>query len=334
MGEEDRVKQVIFFQDLHLISEALKKCSISSFAGKQVPVKVHMGEIKNKYFLKPAVIKPIIDVLLTNNIEPFLFDSTVAYTALRNTKKGYLQVAKIHGFTQKKIGCPIVIDDVGVPVEINQHSYEVVDHLYQASHIIAISHVKGHIASGMGGAIKNFGMGGVTKKTKQWIHHGSRPEYTKEACTSCGACEQVCPFHAISITTKEWKHSLRKCFGCGVCVENCPENALGFSIQNFQRGLAEAAMACIQDKQVLYINVVKDIANSCDCDSFAGSILCPDIGYLVSDDPVAIDNASLDLIHEVKKDVFQREHHIDPYKQIHFGEEIGLGDSSYELITL
>ncbi|MCK4415567.1 MAG: hypothetical protein KAU84_00290, partial [Thermoplasmatales archaeon] len=95
-----------------------------------------------------------------------------------------------------------------------------------------------------------------------------------------------------------------------------------------------AAKACVQDKNVIYLNELKRISRSCDCDPFADPIICPDIGYLVSDDPVAIDKASLDLIHDVKENVFERVNKISPLKQIKYGEEIGLGSSSYTLIKL
>ncbi|MCK5031113.1 MAG: hypothetical protein KAR64_06570, partial [Thermoplasmatales archaeon] len=61
---------------------------------------------------------------------------------------------------------------------------------------------------------------------------------------------------------------------------------------------------------------------------------CPDIGYLVSDDPVSIDKASLDLVNNVKKNVFEKENNIRPLKQIKYGEEIGLGSSKYQLIEI
>ena len=85
---------------------------------------------------------------------------------------------------------------------------------------------------------------------------------------------------------------------------------------------------------LLSFTQVKNIAKSCDCDPFAGPIICPDIGYLVSDDPVAIDKASLDLINNVKPDVFIKENRIDPLQQIKFGEDIGLGSTNYQLIEL
>lgn len=87
-------------------------------------------------------------------------------------------------------------------------------------------------------------------------------------------------------------------------------------------------------KNVLYLNEVKRIAKSCDCDPFADPIICPDIGYLVSDDPVAIDKASLDLINGVKENVFEKVNKVSPLKQIKYGGEIGLGSFSCQLIEL
>ncbi len=85
---------------------------------------------------------------------------------------------------------------------------------------------------------------------------------------------------------------------------------------------------------MLYLNELKRIAKGCDCDPNAGPIICPDIGYLLSDDPVAIDKASLDLIDKVEENVFKKVNKIDPLKQIRYGEQIGLGSSSYQLIEL
>ncbi len=85
---------------------------------------------------------------------------------------------------------------------------------------------------------------------------------------------------------------------------------------------------------MLYLNELKRIAKGCDCDPNAGPIICPDIGYLVGDDPVAIDKASLDLINKVKENVFEKVNKVNPLKQIKYGEQIGLGSASYQLIEL
>ena len=328
------MKKVVFFTDLKKLHEALVSFNIQSFADKKVPVKLHMGEDKNKYFPRPDFVKHVVDELKKVPADPYLFDTTVAYTGLRHSKNGYLKLAKIHGFTKKKVGCNVVIDDSGIPITIENREYDVAKHLVESTHIFALSHVKGHVATGMGGAIKNFGMGGVTKETKRKMHHGSRPLYQKNACTYCGVCAEVCPFNAIEVKEGEWKQNMGSCFGCGVCVDACNSNALKYKDADFQYVLACAAKACVHNKNVIYLNEVKRIARSCDCDPFAGPVICPDIGYLVSDDPVAIDKASLDLINDVKKDVFEKENKISPLKQIKYGEKIRLGSSSYKLIEI
>lgn len=334
MGEKDRVKKVIFFTDLNKLHEALDNFSIKTFAEKKVPVKLHMGEEKNKFFPKPDFVKVVVDELIKVKAEPFLHDTTVAYPGLRHIVSGYQKVAKMHGFTKEKVGCNVIIDDKGVQVMVEGKDYEVAWHLMNSTHIFAISHVKGHVATGMGGAIKNFGMGGVTRETKSKMHLGSKPVYQKDACTYCGVCAEVCPFGALDVKDNSWQQNNGKCFGCGVCVENCKQNALEYEDADLQYALACSAKACVQDKNVIYLNELKRISDSCDCDSFAKNIICPDIGYLVSDDPVSVDKASIDLINDVKKDVFEKTTSINPIKQVEYGEEIGLGSSSYQLIEL
>jgi uncharacterized Fe-S center protein len=334
MGENHWMKKVVFFTDINKLHEALNHFDIQKFAEKKVPVKLHMGEIKNKHFSKPDFVKHVIDELKKRKSDPFLFDTTVAYPGLRHYVSGYHQVARIHGFTTKKIGCDVVIDDSGVIKTIENKEYEVAWHLINATHIFAITHVKGHVASGMGGAIKNFGMGGVTKETKRKMHRGSRPMYNKDACTYCGVCAEVCPFDAIKIKNETFTLNNRECFGCGVCIENCDCGALKNKDADFQYALACAAKACVEDKNVIYLNEVKRIAKSCDCDPFADPIICPDIGYLLSHDIVAVDKASLDLINGVKHNIFEKELKVNPLKQITFGVDIGLGSSSYSLLDL
>ena len=326
------MKKVVFFTDENKIGEALEHFNIEGFKGKEMPFKLHMGETGNKYYPKAKLVKPFIEELKKREMKPFFYDTTVAYPGLRHSKTGYEKVAQLHGF--KKLGFPIVIDDTGINVKIEGREYEVGTHLYKSSHAFAFSHVKGHIATGMGGAIKNFGMGGVTKETKRAMHHASRPVYQKDKCTFCGVCAEVCPFDAIKVENNKWKFSKRKCFGCGVCVENCKDNSLINEDKNLHYLLACAAKASVDGKNVIYLNDVRRIARSCDCDPFAGPIICPDIGFLLSDDIVAVDKASLDMVNDVKKDVFLKENKADPLKQIKYGEEIGLGSTSYQLIEI
>jgi uncharacterized protein len=328
------MKKVVFFTDENKIGEAFDNFNMKGFENKKVPFKVHMGEKGNIYFPRVETVKKVVKNLKERKIKPFLFDTTVAYQAMRHTKEGYHKLAEMHGFTKENIGCNIVIDEKGIPVKIEDRNFEVAEHLYKSQYIFAFSHVKGHIATGFGGAIKNFGMGGVTKETKRRMHHASRPIFQKDKCNYCGVCAKVCPFNAITVKENIWTQDINKCFGCGVCVENCKAQAITYKDADLQFVLACAVKACLQDKNVVYFNDVNRIAKGCDCDPDAGPVICPDIGYLVSDDIVAVDKASLDLINEVKPGVFEKFNHVNPEKQILYAERLGLGSSKYNLIKI
>ncbi len=323
--------EVYFFTELEKLISALDLLGIEDFRGARVPIKLHMGEPGNKYYISPSIVKLTVGRLKNIGADPFLFDTTVAYPGPRSTQKGYRQVAYKHGFRKEKIGCEVAIGEEGVKVVEGGYSFEVAKEIYESTHLVIMSHVKGHIQAGFGGAIKNLGMGGVTKGTKRMIHHMSIPRFSAEKCNLCGSCAEVCPYHAITVDL-EWRYDSILCEGCGKCVSVCQSGALSYEFMDLQKGLALAAKACIQGKRVLYINTLVNITRSCDCDSHPGPIICPDIGYLASNE-LAIDRASLELIDEVKPKVFEEMNGIDPSKQVRYAQEIGL-IVSYELKRL
>lgn len=96
------MNKVVFFKDSNKLHDAISYFNMEGFAGKKTPVKLHMGEEKNPYYLPPDFVKLVIDELKQFRIEPYLFDTTVAYPGLRSTKTGYLKLAKMHGFSKKK----------------------------------------------------------------------------------------------------------------------------------------------------------------------------------------------------------------------------------------
>ena len=324
--------EVYFFTEKEKLPSALDLLGIEDFRGARVPIKLHMGELGNKYYISPSFVKLTIGRLKDIGAEPFLFDTTVSYTSPRATIFGYKRVAHRHGFSEDKMGCEVVIGDKGVQVVEGGHSFEVAKEVYENTHLVVISHVKGHMQTGFGGAIKNLGMGGVTKSTKRMLHRMSMPRHLAEKCGLCGSCAEICPCNAITVDS-DWKYDRGACLGCGECVFTCPNEALSYEVMHLQKGLALAAKACIRGKRVLYISALENIARGCDCESHPGPIICPDIGYLASNEPAAIDRASLELINEVEPGVFEKANRIDPSKQVRYAQEIGL-PASYELRRL
>jgi uncharacterized protein len=106
---------------------------------------------------------------------------------------------------------------------------------------------------------------------------------------------------------------------------------LGRSPVSFNKVLAMGAKACLAGKQLLCFHVLLDVTKSCDCARNALPIICPDLGYLLSRSPVAIEAASIDMITAAGgPSVFRR----DPWEQVAFAEKIGLGSRTYELVRV
>ena len=139
------------------------------------------------------------------------------YKSPRSTREEYRRVAYRHGFGEDEMGCELVIGEEGVEVDEGGYKFEVAEEIYESTHLIVMSHVKGHLSAGFGGAIKNLGMGGVTKKTKGMIHHWARPKHSEEECTLCGTCAEECPFRAIAVDV-DWKLDDAACGECGRCI--------------------------------------------------------------------------------------------------------------------
>lgn len=154
--------------------------------GGSVAVKVHMGELGNTTYIRPAFVRMVVDLVKRVGGKPFVTDTTTLYQGARDTQSRYLWTAAFNGFVEESIGAPIVIadgegrDGISVPVQgavqgCELEVVEVATRVHQADFLLVLSHVKGHMMTGFGGAIKNLAMGCVTKETKREQHRVNSP---------------------------------------------------------------------------------------------------------------------------------------------------------------
>jgi hypothetical protein len=204
--------------------------------------------------------------------------------------------------------------------------YQVCRELSDADTVLVISHVKGHVCCGFGGAIKNLGMGALTKKSKAAIHAGAKP-HEKGKCISCGRCVEACPVNGIVM--KDGKPKIVSCFGCSNCSYVCPTGYMKENIAGFDDLLADgAAAAATKFKKAYYISYMINIAQQCDCIPMTKPIIAQDAGYLASSDGVAIDKAALDIITKMHgSNPFLDEYKKKGILQIKFAENYGTGKS-------
>jgi len=318
-----------------------------------VAVKVHFGERGNTAFVKPERIKPLIKKIKAYKGRPFLTDANTIYKGSRSDALSHLQTAFDHGFTLGKVQAPVIIADGleghnYVKVSVNlKHFKEVYlgAVVLEADALLVISHFKGHELTGFGGAIKNVGMGFGARAGKQQMHAEVRPQVKEEICTGCGNCLKHCPTEAISFTKNQKALiDLAKCIGCAECIASCRYGALSVSwagsSDSLQEKMVEYMFGVLKNfkKKVGFVNFITDVSPNCDCYDFNDPPIVPDVGVLASQDPVAIDQASVDLVNQAEGKVKASDKFkalwpgINWETQLIYAEKLGLGSRNYELV--
>lgn len=244
--------------------------------GSLVAVKLHMGELINYRFIRPAFVREIVAAIKEAGGKPFLTDTTTLYRRGRHNAVDHLETARKNGFNFATIGAPVIIADgltgeYGVMVETGgEHlkEIEIGQAIYEADYLVTLTHCTGHITVGYGGAIKNLGMGCTTKNGKRAVHQFSIPEVERAQCEQGGGCIDSCPYSAIQMNEfpeidREW------CVGCSRCIKACPTGALHHPagwFEDYLTALVEAAHAVIKHfgENCCFINFLTDITAMCE----------------------------------------------------------------------
>lgn len=330
--------------------------------GDLTAIKLHFGERGNDSHISPVLVRPVVDGIKARGAKPFLTDTNTLYSGSRHDAVDHLVTALEHGFDYTVTGAPLVISD-GLKgdnfkeVQIGKKHFSSVKlarDIVAADSMVVMTHFKGHDMAGFGGAIKNIGMGGAAVVGKK-EQHACRMAVKRDSCIGCGSCQKVCPEGAISREKGKASVAAELCIGCGECMTVCPENAIDFdwasAILPFVERMTEYAYGVAKSHKgrIGYMNFLTNITPDCDCCPWSDAPIVPDIGFLASTDPVAIDQASFDLVNaqlgtsgsmlgknlEAGGDKFRGlRPNTEPTYQLSYGEEIGLGSRSYKMITL
>ena len=246
-------------------------------------------------------LQPALIAPLVRQIEGTIVECNTAYGGGRADTENHLKAAADHGFTAI---APVDIMDAdgetALPVTGGRHLTEdyVGSHYPDYDFTVVLSHFKGHAMGGFGGAVKNISIGIASSAGKAWIHTAGKTKNVAEL----------------------W--------------DNLPAQ------DDFLESMAEAAKAVADHcgDRILYISVANNLSVDCDCDAHPAAPQMGDIGILASLDPVALDQACVDLVYASedpgKVHLIERMESRHSIHTLEHGEAIGLGCRHYELIEL
>ena len=265
----------------------------------KVGVKVSTGEAGSKGYLKADLIGPLV-----KKVDGTIIECNTAYPGARNNKDDHIRVAKDHGFTSyASVDIMDADGEIKIPVNNGVHlKYDLIGKNFDNyDAIINLAHGKGHAMGGFGANLKNQSIGIASRNGKAYIH-------------SCG--QTIDP---------------DKCW------------SVSYEQKDFIESMAEAAKAVSDylkenNKPIIYITVMNFLSVDCDCDANQSDPVMNDMGILASLDPVANDQAFIDMIwksndpgaKKLKERIDSREgRHITEY-----AKGLGLGTTDYELIEI
>ena len=295
-------------------------------SGDKVAVKVHVGEALNTHYLRHDYVREVVNAIKAKGGIPTLIETHGqgnTYETLeicedysicvghRRSTIDHDKIAHLHGYTESIIGAPlrfidgengtkgklITIDGI----QFKDNPISVAEGLFDYDKMVVISHFKGHPQAGFGGALKQIGIGCVTKRNKFLAHMEESYIVNIKKCdiTKCNKeCIDACPVKAIKMEGEKASIDGSKCFGCYLCVKKCPiKRAIKAPKMNEVKDFVErfienvVAVLTFGPENIRYINFAFDITMICDCTPNPGMPVVPDLGIFGSSDPVAIDKA-------------------------------------------
>lgn len=276
---------------------------------KFVAIKMHFGEPGNMAYLRPNWAKAVADLIKSQGGKPFLTDCNTLYVGGRKNALDHIDSAYMNGFTPYSTSCQILIgdglkgtDEALVPVEGGEYVKEakIGQAIMDADVFVSLTHFKGHEQAGMGGTLKNIGMGCGSRAGKMEQHNAGKPFVKEKKCIGCGACARICAHDAPQITGGKARIDPERCVGCGRCLAVCPKDAVQTLLDEapavLNKKIAEYTKAVVDGRPCFHISLVLDVSPCCDCHAENDVPITADVGMFASFDPVALDQACADAV--------------------------------------
>jgi uncharacterized Fe-S center protein len=316
--------------------------------GDFAALKLHFGEVSNTGYIKPTWLAGLIWEVRQKTEHAFLTDSNTLYVGHRSNSIDHLRLAWSHGFTPEATGLPVIIADGLIgrdkqeprSAQARTSSSKIASAILDADALIGLAHVTGHVQTGLAAAIKNVGMGCASRSGKLDQHSVTHPRVNPKQCRNCSVCMAFCPEAAIVQAEGHVVIDPARCIGCGECLVVCKYGAIKMKWDDdslrLQEKMAEYAKRVVDHfkGKAAFVSFLIQVTKDCDCMAKNQKRIVEDAGILASLDPVAIDQATADILVEMggKADPLRAGYDLDWSGQLAHGERIGLGTRAYSLV--
>lgn len=286
----------------------------------KVAVKISSGEPGGHFYLKPELIAPLV-----KKVNGTIVECNTAYGGLRGTNEDHMQAIRDHGFAD--IAPVDIMDSEGeMKIHVRDTTYLKYDivgsHLANYNFMVNLAHFKGHVMGGFGGVLKNQSIGVASQGGKCYQH-------------STGKAENLTDFNKLLMSTVTEE---------GAGLEAADWVAITHSHDAFHECMANCAAAVADyfgKGKILYIDIMNNLSVDCDCDSNPAEPEMRDVGILSSLDPVALDQACIDLVFNHKDTegdssaaLIERVTSRNGIHTIEHAAKIGLGTRKYRLVKV
>jgi hypothetical protein len=329
-----------------------------------IAVKIEVGELGHLGYLRPPLVRAIAEKVISLGGEPMIVDTTRLNTVGSKVNWTWLEATAANGFALPVIGRePILADGYTgeeyelLPVEGDElGGLEVARSIAEAKAVIVVSHVTAHPFAGLSGALTSMGLGSSARRGKWRIHEPLQPMVLQDRCNGCGLCVEHCLKNALTLSDNTLNIDKQLCAGCAYyCTASCPRGALAIdseAARHFQRRIVEAAGAVHVAAlgKLHFLNFLFDVGPYPDYYPFSDVAIVPDLGVISGRDPVAVDQATLDLIDATAgiacsmaeeaealapgRGKLYRITGVNPESMLEYAQKFGLGTRSYELVRL
>lgn len=273
-------------------------------------IKFNLSEIGFGHYLPPLILTSMFEKARELGVKPLLTDSSSVFKGSRYDGYSWAESALLLGFSNGESFHNQLMQSAGFTSEEGNFwpadgkhlaGIDIGSMLTDVDNLVVVSHITAHPLMGINGATANLGLGFLTATGRLRLHGFMQIVHDATQCEQCGECLPFCPTGAMSGVAGNVAFDARICNQCLGCYMACPCNAIQIEadgIPIFQECVVEAAHTVMKKLRghAFFINILQSVTPQPDEYPYSDIPFIPDLGIIASDDPVAADWATYQMI--------------------------------------